>query len=235
MSMTIVDVSRLMKKEDYRPLKKEKQENIDFIADLKQMNSHNKIVDFLNTGVRGDGKTTWAMGLCCKLDRNFSVRNIVFDKHEFIYLAATLDPGSAILFDEGGTTESGMSSRKSMSNENQEVNDVWRKVRTKGIYLIVISPDKGDIDKRVRDSFRFICTPIAMLSDTETDGWGMAVKAMVVENYKEYDDEELFRLKKRFYKNIKYITIPAPPADLIYQYEKKRDRSLNYSIQRAMK
>lgn len=231
--MSLIDISGLIGKEDFRPLKRERPEQIDFIADLKKMNQSNEIVDILVTGMRGDGKSTWAMGICHLLDSNFSVNNICFDKNELISLAASLNYGSAILLDEGGTSESGMSSRKSMSNDNQELTDVWRKIRTRGLYVVVISPDKDDLDKRVRSSFRFVCTPVKKLTDEETNGHGMAIKSLIVENFKEYDDIELFKMKKRFYKGIKLVTIPAPPADLIYSYEKKRDISLSYSIQMA--
>lgn len=231
--METIDISHLLGKEDYRPLRNDKKEQIDIIADLRKMNESNEAVDILITGMRGDGKSTLAMGICHRLDLNFSVNKICFDMHEFITLVDTLPHGSAILMDESGTVESGMSCRQSMSSENQEFNDVWRKVRTKGIYFVVISPDKDDIDKRVRSSFRFICTPVAKLSNDDTNGNGMAIKSLIVENFKEYDDVELFKMKKRYYKGIKFVTIAAPPASLIYNYEKKRDRSLNYSIQMA--
>ena len=230
----IIDIKELLSFESEPFLEYEKKV-ADYIEYLKSELDKNKSVDEMAIGFRGDGKSTWALATAYALNKFFNVSHIVFDFDSFVQLASTLPRGSVIVYDESGTEESGFSSRRSMSKENRGTSDIWQKIRTRGIIVIMIAPDKDRIDKRVRDTFRFKVTPIKMYSDEETGGQGLAIGARVLETVKHYPESELFTTKEIPALGASEIILTLPPAALIQEYEKRREASLKYSLEVAKK
>lgn len=207
-----------------------------FIDGMIESLEKNQSIDTLMTGVKGDGKTTAAMSLCNQADNNFNVDHIVFSMDEYLKAIVDLPPCSFIVFDETGTQSSGMSSRNFMSAKNKSVVDVWQMARTQQKGTFAVTLDAGRIDNRIRETFRYYMSPIMKLSNEDTKGHGLAIVCEVREIVKAKAPEgsdTLFNLKTTRPNNISWISIPLPPKQLIYDYEKKRDNFLKEMMDKA--
>lgn len=210
---------------------------IPFLQKIRDELALNQSVDTLIYGTRGDGKSSVGIALGYLIDKNFSTRNIVFTMDDFLKLAHTLPKGSVIVFDETGTQSSGMSSRNFMSEGNKDTVDVWQMVRTKQICTICITLDANRIDNRIRETFRYHIVPMMKLDNTATKGHGLAVVCDVREIVKaktEEGSDTLFSLKTSKPDGVAWLSIPLPPADLIEEYEAKRNYLLNKMIVEAL-
>ena len=199
----------------------------DPVGRIKWNSLHNLSADLLIVSMRGKGKSSLGISIAKKLNRNFTVDNIVFTLEDYIKKVQTLSAGDVIVFDETGTMNSGSSSRRSMTETNQKVNDFWQLSRVFGVISIFITLDSMRLDKRIRDTFPFVLIPEKKLSNSDTNGNGYAIYAKILERESYYNRDNsdlttyLNEMKTPSNSKIAGIIVQND-ADLLKEYEIKR-------------
>ena len=149
--------------------------------------------------------------------------------------------GGVVILDEVGT-EGSLSSRTSMSKTNRATSDIIQLMRTDRVITIYISTDRDRIDKRVRQLTSVMTTPIAKLSNEDTNGYGLAIEADIKyrrtrpasdamrhkrsENDSGYLQHEVSPLQYGPKGRIYSVVVPHAPIDMWQAYEAKRAKKL---------
>jgi hypothetical protein len=221
----------------------------DFLKTIvNRVKDYNESYDITVVGDRGLGKSAFGLGMAILLNKyfngpksQFDISRVCFSVDEWAAVCGNIKGGGVVILDEIGTSGS-LSSRESMSKGNRAASDIIQLMRTDRIITIYISTDRDRIDKRVRQLTSVMSTPLAKLSNVDTNGFGLAVEADVKfrrtrpanESFvnKHTDDDsgylqhEVMPLSYASRGNIYSIVIPHAPEALWDQYEIKRANKL---------
>lgn len=95
-------------------------------------------------GNEGDGKSTLAQQVACKVDNSFCVERMCFSPREFVEAVNKAEKNHAIVFDE---SFHGLSSRAAMSMDNKLIVNTLMRVRAKCLFIILVIPTVFMLDK----------------------------------------------------------------------------------------
>lgn len=227
-----------LRDQKWDPLSRPRVEVPDFLESIKdRVVNRNESCDILYAGPRGTAKSSSAMGTGMLLDKNFSIKHIAFTIDEYIELTKKLPRGSTILVDDGGMSDAA-SSRKSMTNDNQKMMDVVQMCRTDNHNTIYTTIDDGRLDKRIRNTFTFVATPVRKI----TYNFGLATvvelfenKQSIIRNPTSETFVQLSRQKPMYGSGrLTHMVIPHPPIDLMISYNKRRQERLEDARKRAL-
>jgi len=95
------------------------------------------------SGIEGTGKSTKALGDCAWVDKDFSLKKVVYDTKSFVRVLTEAKPTTAILVDEGA----GMAfCRSAMSLDNQTIVRIAMTTRVKRLFVAICIPNFHYLD-----------------------------------------------------------------------------------------
>lgn len=98
------------------------------------------------SGYEGDGKSTLASQICWYLDRDFSMKNVVFNGEQFMHACLNAKPKQAILFDEAYLA---FTNKSIASKEARFLTSMLTMIRKKQLFIIIVAPTFFDIQKYI--------------------------------------------------------------------------------------
>ena len=130
-----------------------------------RLHKRNKNALILVHGETGSGKSYLGLKICYDIDPEFNITRVIHDPEEFFELlrGGTLKKGSAILFDEIGTT---LTARRWYSFNNFIINNVLQTFRYRNLLVVFTVPSITFVDKNAR---KLIHYDIETLSIDEHD------------------------------------------------------------------
>ncbi len=196
------------------------------IEEIMRNLDHNRSADVSVSGAKGSGKSMTGLSICSQIDEGFDLnKQMCFTLADYKDALFRLKPKKPILLDETGTDISGTSNRASLSGDNRRMSDIWQLNRPFRIPTIMITLDFSRVDLRIRGAFPFQVTPVAQLSDEDTNGNGLAVECICTKTVQNMDGSEKRVGFKYGNKPVKSIIFPLPDASLIREYNKIRQEA----------
>ena len=174
-------------------------------------------------GGKGAGKSTVSISLARLIDKNFTLDNVTFSSKQWIDRLYEVKKGSVLVWEELGTKNS-MSSRRSMTKENQEVADVLQTGRTEGVLTLLNFPIFQFFDVRGRYLSKGLIMPYSKIMLPHNDGYWYYVKTqMEILDYNPLADKVYKKYPSWYGHRIVSMNIPHPPKNLWDAYQKLRD------------
>jgi hypothetical protein len=175
----------------------------DFVSALNDRLDKHKNVIMIVHGETGEGKSYLAMALAEKMDKNFSVKNVIFwdNLDEFVDLVKGLPPRSWIVVDDAGAL---LDAREFMTAINKMMSYVLEMFRFKQICIIFTTPNRMMLDKNARRVSHYLVFQ---------KGWGYAAVYRQKMNYR----GDIYPLFLFHFDGVK-----KPSEKLCKEYEKKK-------------
>jgi len=103
----------------------------------------------LVTGGEGNGKSSLAVEMARYVDQDFDVeKQVAMSYEDVIRTADELDPGQALVIDEGIEM---LLSRNHAKKKNKIILEWFREVRAKNLFFFICMPKFKEVDKPIRD------------------------------------------------------------------------------------
>ena len=174
-------------------------------------------------GGKGAGKSTVSISLALSIDKNFTLDNVVYSSKEWTDRLSEVKKGSVLVWEELGTKNS-MSSRRSMTTDNQETADILQTGRTEGVLTLLNFPIFQFFDVRGRYLARGLIMPYSKIMLPYNGGYWYYVKTkMETLEYNPLADKVYKKYPSWYGHRIVSMDIPHPPMNIWDEYQKRRD------------
>ena len=175
-------------------------------------------------GGKGAGKSTVSISLAMKIDKNFTLDNVVYSSKQWTNRLSEVEKGSVLVWEELGTKNS-MSSRRSMTLDNQETADILQTGRTEGVLTLLNFPIFQFFDVRGRYLAKGLIMPYdkIMLPNNNGGYWYYVKTKMEILEYNPLVNKVYKKYPSWYGHRIVSMDIPHPPKNLWDEYQKRRD------------
>lgn len=101
---------------------------------------------YIITGAEGSGKSLLARQLACRIDKEFSLKDITFTSDEFAKRVRDKKQFGSIVFDEANN---GLSSKGAISRENKKLIKLLQECRQRNLTIFIVLPSVFLLEKYV--------------------------------------------------------------------------------------
>jgi len=101
---------------------------------------------YIITGAEGSGKSLLARQLACRIDKDFSIKDICFTSEEFVDRIRGKKRYGCVVFDEANN---GLSSRATISRENKKLIKLLQECRQRNLTIFIVLPSVFLLEKYV--------------------------------------------------------------------------------------